>query len=241
MLRLVGLMITIGLADSINPSTIAPALYLASGERPRTRVAQFTLAVLTVYLLGGALIALGPGQLLRSLLPHPDYEDRALAEIIAGAFLMVAAAFIWRQRGRLQRRQLPTASPGRRSSYLLGATITAVELPTAFPYFAAIAAILAARPSLPAAVVLLVLFNICFALPLIGILAILTFAGDRADKLLSRSRRFLERRWPQVLAILIFIVGLFALLLGGTGLAATKHGGVARFFRHVRHMLHLSH
>src|SRR5579884_3233023 len=68
--HLVGLMISIGLADSLNPSTIAPALYLAASEHPRRRVAEFTVAVFLVYLLGGALIALGPGQLIRSLAPH---------------------------------------------------------------------------------------------------------------------------------------------------------------------------
>ena len=45
MLRLIGIVISIGLADSLNPSTIAPALYLATGERARERVAEFTLAV----------------------------------------------------------------------------------------------------------------------------------------------------------------------------------------------------
>ena len=34
MIRLIGLCISIGLADSLNPSTIAVALYLATGERP---------------------------------------------------------------------------------------------------------------------------------------------------------------------------------------------------------------
>ena len=33
MLRLIGLMISIGFADSLNPSTIAPAMYLAT-DRP---------------------------------------------------------------------------------------------------------------------------------------------------------------------------------------------------------------
>ncbi len=35
MLRLIALVVSIGLADSMNPSTVVPALYLASGERPR--------------------------------------------------------------------------------------------------------------------------------------------------------------------------------------------------------------
>ena len=51
MLRLVGIVISIGLADSLNPSTIAPALYLATGERGRERVAEFTFAVFAVYFL----------------------------------------------------------------------------------------------------------------------------------------------------------------------------------------------
>ena len=60
---MMGIVISIGLADSLNPTTIAPALYLASGERPRERVTEFTLAVFAVYLVGGLMIALGPGQL----------------------------------------------------------------------------------------------------------------------------------------------------------------------------------
>ena len=37
MLRLIGLVISIGLADSLNPTTIAPALYLATGQGRRAR------------------------------------------------------------------------------------------------------------------------------------------------------------------------------------------------------------
>ena len=58
MFRLVGLVVSIGLADSLNPSTIAPALYFASGERARARVFEFTAAVFLVFLAGGTVIAL---------------------------------------------------------------------------------------------------------------------------------------------------------------------------------------
>jgi len=94
-LRLLGLVISIGLADSINPSTIAPALYLASGERPRARVAEFTIAVFAVYLAGGALITLGPGQLIRSAVPDLDvaHTVRHVAELVAG-FVLIAAAVL---------------------------------------------------------------------------------------------------------------------------------------------------
>ena len=42
MLRLAGLVVSIALADSLNPSTVGPALYLAAAERPRREVLRFT-------------------------------------------------------------------------------------------------------------------------------------------------------------------------------------------------------
>ena len=85
MLRLIGLMISIGFADSLNPSTVAPAMYLATGKRdPRRQVAQFTLGVFAVYLLGGLAVALGPGELVLDLVPHPRPYLKYLFEIIGG-------------------------------------------------------------------------------------------------------------------------------------------------------------
>jgi cytochrome c biogenesis protein CcdA len=241
MLRLLGLVISIGLADSLNPTTIAPALYLAAGERPRARVAEFTLAVFFVYLAGGALITLGPGQLLRTAVPDLDVEHtiRQVAEIVAGVVLISAAAMLWRRRHRLVERGLPQPNPSRKSGAWLGASITAIELPTAFPYFAALAAIAGSGLDVARQAVLLVIFNVCFVLPLIVIVGTLTFAGDRSERILAAWRDFLERRWPHLLAGLILLIGLAAIVFGGTGLAAGVHGRVGRFFRRLRHTLHL--
>jgi cytochrome c biogenesis protein CcdA len=241
MLKLLGLVISIGLADSLNPTTIAPALYLASRERPRARVAEFTIAVFAVYLAGGALITLGPGQLIRSLVPDVDVHHtvRYVAEIVAGVVLIAAAAIIWRRRHRLVTLGLPQSNPRWKSSVVLGASITAVELPTAFPYFAAIAAIAGSGLDAGRQAILLVIFNVCFVLPLIAILATLTFAGARSERLLASARDFLERRWPHVLAGLILLIGLVAILFGVTGFGSGAHGRVGRFFRKLGHTLHL--
>jgi cytochrome c biogenesis protein CcdA len=239
MLRLVGLVVSIALADSLNPTTIAPALYLATGgERSRAQVAEFTFGVFAVYLLGGAIIALGPGQLILSLVPNPSVDARHIIETVAGAALLIAAAWLWRHRKRLCQQKLPTPSEEGRSSVILGATITAVELPTAFPYFAAIAAIVGSGLGPARQLVLLLLFNVCFVLPLLGILATVTFGGERAERLLTIGRNFLQRYWPIVLAVLLFLAGLFIILLGITGLAQSGHSRFSRFIRHFRHLLH---
>ncbi len=232
MFRLVGIVVSIGLADALNPSTIAPALYLATGERAQGRVAEFTFAVFAVYLVGGAAVAIGAGQLVRPLLPHHHHYITHVVEIAVGAAMIGVAMLLWRHRAHLSRRDPPDFDPHGRSSWVLGASITALELPTAFPYFAAIAAIVGSGLGPARDLVLLLLFNLCFVLPLLGILATLTFGGDQADRLLATGRSFLERHWPAVLAGLALLAGVFVVLLGVSGLAG-RHSPLARRLRRI--------
>lgn len=237
MLRLLGIVITIGLADSLNPTTIAPALYLASGERARGRVVEFTAAVFLVYLIGGIAIALGPGRLLISLIPHPHHRLAYLIELGAGVAMLAAGALLWRHRYRLTDPERSRFETRGRSGWLLGATITAIELPTAFPYFAAIAAVVGGGVGPAKQVMLLVIFNLCFVLPLLIITAILTFAGGSAARMLGSLRDFLNVHWPRLLAVVGVSAGLFVILLGATGLAGIEHDRFGRFMRHFHHRL----
>ncbi len=237
MIRLLALCISIGLADSINPSTIAPALYLAGGPHARRHVTQFTIGVFAVYLVGGLAIALGPGQLLLSLVPKPNHHVRYLLEVIAGVAMLAGASFLWGYRHRLAAREVPSPKTEGKSSAILGATITAVELPTAFPYFAAIAAVVGSGFDLVRQTVLLVVFNVCFTLPLIAIVVALAFPGDHAERWLTTMREKLDANWPAVLAGLALLAGVFVTLLGATGLAGLGHGHFARSARHFRSIL----
>jgi cytochrome c biogenesis protein CcdA len=232
-LRLIGIVISIGLADSLNPSTIGPALYFATGERARDRVAEFTLAVFAVYFVGGAAILVGAGSLIRSFLPHPHHHVTYAIEVGVGVAMVGVAGMLWRYRRRLSQREPPDFDPHGRSSWVLGASITAVELPTAFPYFAALAAIVGADLDVVRDLILLVLFNVCFVLPLLGIVATLTFLPGSSDRLISIGRDFLQRHWPAVLAGVALIAGVFVILLGVSGLASSH----SRFFRRLHRTL----
>jgi cytochrome c biogenesis protein CcdA len=216
-LRLIGIVISVGLADSLNPTTVAPALYLATAPNPRRTVAQFTTGVFVVYFLGGALIAFGPGELILSAVPKPDATARHLLEVLAGAVLLAMAALLWRHRERLGRKQLPQISSQSRTSWMMGATIMALELPTAFPYFGALAPIVGSPYGFLQKLLLIALFNVCFVLPLLGILLTLWLAGDRAEVELARVSAFLQRRWPVLLAGVAVIAGCFVIALGATG------------------------
>jgi cytochrome c biogenesis protein CcdA len=231
MLRLLGIVISIGLADSVNPTTVAPALVLAAGKRAQENVARFTLGVFTVYLVGGLLIALGPGELILDLVPKPSHQTGQILEVIAGAMLLAVGAFLWRHRVALRSKALLASSRSSRSSWLLGATITAVELPTAFPYFGALAAIVGSGDALYKQVLLIIVFNGCFIAPLVAIFAVLTFAGEQAQSYLARLRTFLQQHGPLVLALVVLVAGAFTITLGVTGLVGRSHtdaGSVAR-------------
>ena len=218
MLRRIGVAISVGLADSLNPSTVGPALYLATVRKRVWRVTQFTIGVLSVTFAGGLLLTIGPGRLLLGLVPHPRGTVRHVIELVAGVVLLILAVALWLGRRSLARRELPGRSGGGGSALIAGASIAAVELPTAAPYFAVIAGIVASSASVPQEIGLLALYNVAFVLPLLTIIVVIAFGGERADRWLQSGGAWLQRRWPVVLAGLLLFVGSVLAVLGGTGL-----------------------
>ena len=219
LLRVAGVTASVGLADSLNPSTVGPALYLATAGRRLLRVTQFTLGVFSVNFVAGVILTIGPGRFLLDLVPHPRGTVKHVIELVAGVVLLIAAVALWRQRRSLARRELPMSGGGSGGSALVtGMSIAAVELPTAAPYFAVIAGIVASSANVPQEIGLVALYNLCFVLPLLAIIAVLLFAGERADPWLQKGGVWLQRRWPVVLAVLLLVVGSALAILGGTGL-----------------------
>jgi cytochrome c biogenesis protein CcdA len=218
MLRRVGVAISVGLADSLNPSTVGPALYLATVRNRVWRVTQFTIGVFGVTFAGGLVLTIGPGRLLLGLVPHPQGTVRHVIELVAGVVLLIVTVALWLGRRSLARHELPGRSGGGGSALIAGASIAAVELPTAAPYFAVIAGIVASSASVPQQIGLLALYDVAFVLPLLVIVVVIVFGGERADRWLQRGGAWLQRRWPVVLAGLLLFVGSVLAVLGGTGL-----------------------
>lgn len=236
MLRLIAVVVSVGLADSLNPSTIGPALYLATAEHAVRHVLLFTAGAFVVYLAGGWLLVFGPGDAILSLIPHPGAGLRHWLELAAGLLLIVAALVTWWRRKALAQRPLPAPKQGK-SGLVLGASIMAVELPTAFPYFGVIAAIAGSSLDDGRQFVLLVIFNLVFVLPLLAIALAVAFRGRKATRMLRRARQGLERTWPKALAWILAALGAVVVLLGATGLLSQGKGELARSVGHLRHLV----
>lgn len=237
MLRLLGIVLSIGLADSLNPSTLGPGLFLAASPHPRRAVAKFAVGVFSVYLVGGCLVALGPGELVLSLVPKPDQSTQEILEIIAGGVLIGAGVLLWRYRVHLAEKQLPTSAAGGRASWLLGMTIMAIELPTAFPYFGALAAIVGSDHGVAVQALLILIYNVCFISPLIAILLTLTFAGDHAQPRLRAARDFLQHHWALVLSVVALVAGGIVITLGVTGAVSHVDGDLGTVAKKIHQLL----
>jgi hypothetical protein len=96
MLRRIGVVIAVGLADSLNPSTVGPALYLATVPKRVLRVTQFTIGVFSVDFVVGLVLTIGPGRLLLGLVPRPQGTVRHVIELVVGVVLLIAAIALWR-------------------------------------------------------------------------------------------------------------------------------------------------
>ena len=208
MLKLAILLFGIALADSANPATVGPALYLATVSRPVRRVGEFTLAFFSLNFAAGVLIVVGPGELILTLASRPGPVARHVVELLAGVVLIGIAVGLF-----LGRTRLATIGEGgtelrSRQAWALGATIAAAELPTALPYFASLAAIIGSGLGLPNQIALVALFNVVFVAPLLAIMAVVAFGGERAELVLRRGGDWLRRRWPLVFASVALVAGL---------------------------------
>lgn len=200
--------IAIALPDSLNPSLIVAAVYLALGTHPLRRTLAFTISAFVVTLAGGLAIALGLADLILSLLPKPSHAVKWGVITAVGVFVMCGGGVIWCRRDALAGAPESQHKPSKGGSpVLLGAGIAGVELLTAFPYFAAIALLLGSSVSAASKASLLVLYNLIYVLPLIAIAMIRVIMGERGAELLVPISDWIQAHWPQVVAPIAGVAG----------------------------------
>jgi hypothetical protein len=209
------LAVGVGLVDGVNPSTVAPAIVLGLRPKGQTLLASFAAGVFVVSTAAGVAIVLGPGRFLLRHAPHLSAHAEHVLALVAGAGLLAAAALVWSHRHAASRvlggrtGDSPTAAAG------LGAGIMAVELPTAFPYLAVLAALVASRETLTVQLGLVLLYNVAFLAPLglIGLLRLI--AGASAAGLLARLGAAVVAYGPAVIVAALALAGSALLVYGG--------------------------
>jgi hypothetical protein len=219
MLALALIVTSIAVADSLNPSTVVPALWLASAPHGRG-LGSFTAGVFAVYLAGGLVLVLGPGPALIRDLHHVGGPIEHALQAAGGAVALAFAFALWRGRRNEPTEQRPRRCSTRASAFALGAGIMALELPTAFVYFGAISAILTAHRVAAVEISLLVVYNTLFVLPLLAILAVRRLSAEHAERWLEAAGEWVRRAGRLAVAGLAGTAGAVLVVIGVGGLLA---------------------
>jgi cytochrome c biogenesis protein CcdA len=206
--------LSIGLADSINPLTIAVALYLATTPRAVRQLAGFTAGVFGVYTLGGLILLFGPAALLRLATHGLNPTVGKIIAVVAGVVAIGFAVVVWLRRDQVAHTGLPDRALRPGSAVTLGAGVTVVDLPTAFPLFIVVAAIVQQDVGPAEEVGLLVLYNAAYVLPLVAILGLRALGGERGERWLEVLRARVTKWAPAALSVLSALIGVALIAYG---------------------------
>ena len=162
-------LLALALVDSINPSAIVVTLYLLSRGRVPAQVVVYVAAIFLTYLTLGMMMMSGIDALLPSLRTTSAAGSGSSCRASSGSPCCSTRSGRQRQPGRRRASSLARARIA--ALALLGVTVTAMELPTAVPYFGAIALLTTADLPMAQWLPLLVLYNAIFVLPPVLLLA----------------------------------------------------------------------
>jgi cytochrome c biogenesis protein CcdA len=212
--------LALALLDSINPSAIVVTLYLLSGRRVPTQIVVYVAAIFLTYLTLGVMMMSGIDALAPSL---GTVASSRLGFIVQGVIGL--AMLLYAIRAPTTAKSAPRVEP-RASSYaalaLLGVTVTTMELPTAVPYFGAIALLTTADLPMAQWMPLLVVYDAIFVLPPVLLLVGHLVFGRRLD---ARYADLRERLQAGARETMLWIFGL----VGGALLVSSVVEYTARF------------
>jgi hypothetical protein len=215
-------LVALALVDSINPSAIVVTLYLLSGGRVPAQIVVYVAAIFVTYLTLGVMMMSGLDALLPSLTTMGSGRLGLIVQGVIGLSMLLYAIG-----APTTAKSTPRVEPRARSSAalaLLGLTVTTMELPTAVPYFAAIALLTTADLPMTQWLPLLVLYNAIFVLPPVLLLVGHIVFGKRVD---ARYANLRERLQAGARETMLWIFGL----VGGGLVVWAAAEYIARFVR----------
>jgi NADH:ubiquinone oxidoreductase subunit 6 (subunit J) len=201
--------------DSINPSAIVVTLYLLSIARSRAlvQVVVYVGAIFITYLLLGGLMVLGTELIRPSLGGALRSRPGLIAQSLVGLALLYYSLTASTNPMRSQVVARPSASTFA-ALVVLGVSVTAMELPTAIPYFAAIALISEAELPIRTWAPLLGIYNLIFVLPPIALLVGHLVLQKRLADPYAALRQRLESGAREIMAWVAGLVGGFLFVTG---------------------------
>ena len=220
----------LGLAvvDSVNPSALAVALWWMARPGAAPRLLAYIAGIALTYATLGVALMLGLGVAVERYGKAFDHPLVLALQLALGLGMLGYGIFAPKQSKAASQQPQPRIG-GLLGMVLLGATVTAIEMVTALPYFAAVALMTSAKLALWQWLPLLLVYNAIFVAPPLLLLGLYLFAGRRLQGRFERWRESLQRGARETLLWIVAIAGL-ALAGDAAGRFMGKRGDLAEIF-----------
>jgi cytochrome c biogenesis protein CcdA len=216
----------LALLDSVNPTLFIAQLYLLATPDPLRRVVSYIAGVVLVNLFGGLLLLAGVQALLVQFLAGLSDNVWYGAALLLGLALVGFGLWLRQAKaGHSATRQPRSLHPWH--AFVFGVVVMLNEITTALPYFVAIERLGRANLSTGTNVVTLLLYNLCFSLPLIGFLFAYLALRQRFLAQLSRIEHAVQVwafrivKYGSILFGMLLVVDAAAYFVGGATLFST--------------------
>ena len=209
MLDLWAVLIPILLADVVNPVLFAFMVYAVGTDRPLSNSISALLGHTAAYLSFGSVLALS-FNIIKAGLANPKPVDYIISLVVGILLLWVA----WRSRSKTSEKkdkpQVDILTPLK--SFAIGAIINIIGLPFALPYFAALDQILKAELTVVSSVIVLVGYNLLYALPFLVVPLLVMMMGDNSRPVLARINEKVDRVSAYLMPLMLGLVGIALVL-----------------------------
>ena len=192
-------------ADIINVTLFAFMVYAAGGEKPILTSSALLCGHMLAYFLTGIGLAYSLDY-VSAFLENPNTIDFLIG-------LAIGVLLIWIAYKSTAKPTSAQSEPGSSltpiSAFKLGLIVNFIGAPFALPYFAAIDQILKADLNFASSLLLLLGYNIVYALPFAMIPITVALLGEESRRLLQRANAFVERIAVVITPLILGAVGLF--------------------------------
>lgn len=202
----------IALVDSINPSALVVTLQLLSRRAPLGAVLVYIAAVFLTYATVTVLLVLGLTAFLDPLTALLETTAATIGLGVLGAGMLAYAVFSKNPKDAPAKPPLKLSTGAVGGLFILGVSVTVMELPTAFPLLGAVALLTSENPPPVVRFTLILIYNVIFVLPPLLLTFGYRWLGERGGaKLEQRLTRGARETLLWILGIIGFYLLMYAL------------------------------
>jgi cytochrome c biogenesis protein CcdA len=192
------------LTDIVNPVLFAFMVFAAASKRPVLISSSMLLGHTLAYFGAGIILALFM-ESITDFFANPRRIDFIIELILGGVLLWVAFGA---RKNTGKRPEGEAAEFSVIGAFGFGAVVNFIGIPFAVPYFAAIDQILKTDGSTMQSVLLLLFYNLAYALPFTIVPLLSAVMGERARPLLMKINQGLDNVSGVLMPLLLGLVGL---------------------------------